>query len=152
MIVWYKLIIAIIICVAVGAISGLFTASSINSWYSKLNKPSFNPPNYLFGPVWTILYILMGVSLYFLWQSNNKTVVIFFIIQLILNFFWSFIFFQLKNPLFAFIEIIILLIMIILTTVYAYPISKTAAYLMIPYILWVMFASILNFSIYWLNR
>lgn len=152
MIVWYKLIISIAVCLAVGFVAGFFTASSVNSWYSKLNKPSFNPPSYLFGPVWTLLYILMGISLYLVWNNGSKIAIIFFIIQLALNFAWSFLFFQLKNPLIAFIEIIILLIMIIVTTIKFYPISTTAAYLMIPYILWVTFASILNFSIYWLNR
>jgi translocator protein len=153
MISWYKLIISILICLAVGFFSGFFTATSIDSWYSKISKPSFNPPNWLFGPVWTILYILMGISLYLVWNSNgSKTAIMFFAIQLLLNFLWSFIFFKLQNPFIAFIEIIILLAIIIITAIKFYPISTTAAYLMIPYILWVSFATILNFSIYWLNR
>jgi tryptophan-rich sensory protein len=95
----------------------------------------------------------MGVALYLVWNnSNDKVAIAFFIIQLILNFVWSFLFFQLKNPLVAFIEILMLLTMILMTTIKFYPISKAAAYLMIPYILWVSFATVLNFSIYWLNR
>ncbi|MGV8086225.1 MAG: TspO/MBR family protein [Candidatus Woesearchaeota archaeon] len=152
MIVWYKLIISILVCLGIGTISGLFTASSIDSWYSKLNKPSFNPPNYIFGPVWTILYIMMGVALYFLWQSNNKFLITLFMIQLVMNFFWSLIFFRLQNPLLAFIDIILLLITIIIITIYSYSISKTVTYLMIPYCLWVIFASVLNLYIYILNR
>jgi translocator protein len=150
---YLKLIISIVVCLAVGFIAGIWTSSSINSWYSTLNKPSFNPPNWLFGPVWTILYILMGISLYLVWNQNgSKIAIMFFVLQLLLNFLWSFLFFQMKNPLIAFIEIIFLLAMIIITAIKFYPISTTAAYLMIPYIIWVTFASILNFSIYWLNR
>lgn len=150
MIIWWKLIVSIIICLAVGAIAGVFTANSVESWYSKLNKPSFNPPNYLFGPVWTILYVLMGVALYLIWTSNNKTALTLFIIQLTLNFAWSFLFFQLKNPLIALIEIIVLLAFIIATTIVAR--NPVVTYLFIPYIAWVSFATILNASIYWLNR
>ena len=141
---------SIVICLAVGGIAGFFTANSVSGWYKDLNKPSFNPPNYLFGPVWTVLYILMGVALYFIWTSNNKTALIFFIAQLVLNFAWSFLFFQLKNPLIAFIEILILLVVIIATVITAR--NSVVTYLFIPYILWVSFATILNASIYWLNR
>jgi len=150
---YFKLIVSIVACLLVGFIAGIWTASSISSWYNSLNKPSFNPPNWLFGPVWTMLYILMGISLYLVWNSNgSKTAIMFFVIQLVLNFLWSFMFFSLKNPLVAFVDIIILLVMIILTTIQFYPVSRTATGLMIPYILWVSFASVLNFSIYWLNR
>jgi tryptophan-rich sensory protein len=153
MVTLYKLIISIAICLLVGFTSSFFTTASISTWYKDLNKPSFNPPNYLFGPVWTILYLLMGISLYLVWNnSTDKVAIVFFIIQLALNFLWSFLFFQLKNPLLALIEILVLLAFIIATTIKFYPISKTAAYLLIPYILWVSFATILNFSIYWLNR
>jgi tryptophan-rich sensory protein len=150
---YLRLVASIGICLLVGFIAGFFTSSSISSWYSQLNKPSFNPPNWLFGPVWTVLYILMGVSLYLVWNNDgSKIAIIFFAVQLALNFIWSFLFFSLHNPLIAFIEILLLLSMIIVTTLKFYPISHTAAFLMIPYILWVSFASVLNFSIYWLNR
>jgi tryptophan-rich sensory protein len=152
MVVWNKLLISVIVCLAVGFIAGFFTSSSINSWYSTLEKPNFNPPNWLFGPVWTLLYFLMGVSLYLVWSNNgSKLAMAFFVIQLVLNFLWSFLFFQLKNPLLAFIDIILLSVMIVVTMVSFYPISAAAAYLMIPYLLWVGFASVLNFAIYWLN-
>lgn len=150
MIIWWKLIVSIVICLAVGAIAGLFTASSVSGWYKDLNKPSFNPPNYLFGPVWTILYFLMGIALYILWTSNNKTALTLFIIQLALNFAWSFLFFQLKNPLLALIEIIILLSFMLATVIVAR--NSVVTYLFIPYIAWVTFATILNASIYFLNR
>ena len=151
---YYKLIISIGVCLAVGFISGFWTSSSISSWYAHLHKPSFNPPNWIFGPVWTLLYILMGVALYLVWNdtASVNVAMTFFIIQLVLNFFWSYLFFSLKNPLIAFIEILFLLLMIIITTIEFYPISNAAAYLLIPYILWVSFASVLNLSILLLNK
>lgn len=151
---YIKLIVSIVICLLIGFIAGISTSKSIDSWYSKIKKPTFNPPSWIFGPVWTILYVLMGVSLYLLWTSkiDNRLAIMFFVIQLVLNFLWSYLFFGLQNPLIAFIEIVILWIMIILTMIYAYPVSQTASLLMIPYILWVTFASILNLSIYLLNH
>ena len=148
-----KLIVSVGGCLLVGFISGLWTARSVKSWYSRLKKPSFNPPNWLFGPVWTLLYILMGISLYIIWNANGPVLaIIFFIIQLILNFLWSLLFFSLRKPLVAFIDIILLLAMIILTAIEFYQISSIAAFLFIPYILWVSFASLLNFSVYSLNK
>jgi len=152
MFVWYKFLISILICLAIGFFSSFFTRDSISGWFKKLKKPKFNPPNYLFGPVWTLLYIMMGITLYLLWQNSAWIAILFFIIQLVLNFFWSYIFFTLKKLSWAFIEIIFLWIMIIVTIIISYPISALAAYLMIPYILWVSFASILNYSIFRLNR
>lgn len=153
---YVKLIVSIGGCLIIGAIAGLFTSSSIESWYSKLNKPSFNPPNWIFGPVWTLLYVLMGISVYLVWTSESVSgsslAITLFLIQLLLNFLWSFLFFYFKNPFIAFIEILLLLVMIIVTTIQFYPISTTAALLFIPYILWVSFATILNFSIWWLNK
>jgi len=150
---YLKLVISIGVCLLVGFIAGMFTSTSIDTWYSTLTKPSFNPPNWVFGPAWTILYIMMGIALYLVWNSsNNRIAITFFMIQLALNFLWSFLFFALENPLIAFIGILLLLGMIILTAVQFYPVSRTAAFLLIPYILWVIFASVLNFSIYWLNR
>lgn len=143
---WYKLLISIVVCLLVGFIAGQFTTTSIDSWYSTLKKPSFNPPNWIFGPVWTLLYILMGVALYFTW--NSKMGLIFFFIQLGLNFFWSLIFFSLHSPFFAFIEILLLIFFIIMTMIYS---PRIVVYLMIPYLLWVMFATVLTFSIWRLN-
>lgn len=137
-----------------GFVGSYFTFTSINTWYQALNKPFFNPPNFLFGPVWTILYILMGISLYLILMSKSKkkdlAVKVFFI-QLLLNLLWSFIFFSFQNPFLALLEIIALWIAIFMTIRLFLPISKTAGYLLIPYILWVSFALILNLSIVLLN-
>lgn len=139
----------------VGGISGYFTSASIPNWYADLIKPSFNPPNYLFAPVWTCLYILMGIAIYLIWNQvsyrNKKKAYIFWTTQLFLNFCWSIIFFYLKSPGWALVEIIIMWLFILLTLLEFKKINLTAFYLMIPYILWVSFASILNASIYHLN-
>ncbi len=152
----YKILISIILCLGIGFLGGFATASSVNEWYVMLNKPIFNPPNYLFGPVWTILYILMGVSVGMIWHNGNSSAhriaIGIFIIQLMLNFLWSFLFFYFQQPFIAFIEIVVLWVMIILTIKHFYSIKKMAAYLLLPYLAWVSFASVLNFSLYWLNR
>ncbi len=152
----WKLVISIVICLLVGFIGSFATTPAIPTWYATLNKPFFSPPNYLFAPVWTALYILMGISLYLIWKNGtknkkNKEAINFFLIQLGLNFIWSFIFFGLQNPLVAFIEIAVLWIAIFITILKFWKISKLAAYLLIPYILWVSFASILNLAIVLLN-
>jgi translocator protein len=150
---YFKLIVSIGGCLLVGGISGLWTAKSISSWYKKLRKPSFNPPNWIFGPVWSILYILMGIALYLVWISAGPGIaMILFGIQLLINFLWSFFFFSMKKTLIAFIDILLLLAMIILTALQFYPISRIAAILFVPYILWVCFAAVLNFKIYSLNK
>lgn len=153
---YYKFITSVIICQLAGIIGSFFTISSVSSWYLTLNKPIFNPPSWIFGPVWITLYLLMGISLYIVWDKGitnkqSKIAVSIFAVQLVLNSLWSIIFFGLKNPLLAFIEIIILWIAILLSIKYFYKISKKASYLLIPYILWVSFAAILNFSIFYLN-
>lgn len=151
-----RLFIAIVICNLAGFIGSFFTVTSEGSWYSAIQKPAFNPPNWVFGPVWTILFILMGVSLYLIWneglkKKKVKTPLIFFGIQLVLNILWSAFFFGMQRPLFAFIEIIVLWVFILLTITSFFKVSKTAAYLLIPYIIWVSFAAVLNFSIFLLN-
>jgi tryptophan-rich sensory protein len=139
----------------VGGIGGIATASSITTWYAEINKPSFNPPNYLFGPVWTALYILMGISIYMILQSPKtelrKKAIAIFCIQLFLNFCWSFIFFKFQLLGLAFIEIILIWVSIITMIIIFFEINKKAALLQIPYLLWVSFASILNGSIWFLN-
>jgi len=148
----WKLIISIIFPFLASAIGGFFTTNSVSTWYVTLIKPPFNPPSWVFGPVWGILYLLMGISLYLVWiKKFDKKAFTFFGIQLFLNALWSILFFGLKNPLFSFIEIIILWIAILMTIIYFYRINKNSAYLLIPYILWVTFASVLNFSIFILN-
>ncbi len=152
-----KLIGSIVLCELVGIISTPFTIASIPTWYRTLNKPFFSPPNWVFGPVWTILYALMGVSLYLVRKKGIKnkktrTAILYFMIQLTLNFLWSLIFFGLHSPVWAFVTIVFLWITILILMMKFYPLSKTAAYLLIPYIIWVSFASLLNLSIVVLNR
>lgn len=144
-----KLILSIGICLGVGVLGSIFTISSIPTWYATLNKPFFSPPNWVFGPVWTILYILMGISLYLVWIKRRIPAV--FWTQLLLNAIWSIIFFGMKNPLLAFVEIIILWLAIFLTIKSFYKINRLAGNLLIPYLLWVSFASILNLAIVILN-
>jgi benzodiazapine receptor len=150
-----KLIISIVLCQAAGGVGAIFNLKSIPKWYMHLKKPSFNPPNWLFGPVWTILYLMMGISLYFVWVSGVSLIslpLIVFFGQLVLNVLWSVLFFGARKPFIAFVEIIFLLISIGAVVILFYPYSHLAAYLLIPYILWVMFASVLNFELWRLNR
>ena len=152
----FKLIIAIIIPVAVGAISGFFIASGVESWYQTINKPSWNPPGWIFGPVWTTLYVMMGIALFLVWKSDSsdvlkKTAIALFAIQLILNFFWSFIFFDQQQIGWALVEIIVMWFFILLTIFAFGNVSKLAAWLLVPYISWVSFATILNYTIWKLN-
>ena len=152
-----RLAISIGVCLAAGFIGSIFTTASIPTWYTTLEKPSFNPPNWLFGPVWTILFILMGIFAFLVWrvglsEPNVRIALIIFIIQLILNAFWSVAFFGLRSPIAGLIVIIILWIAILLTILSFAKVSISAGILLIPYILWVSFASILNATIYVLNR
>ncbi len=149
-----KLILSIGISLTAGAVGSLFTVSSIPTWYSTLNKPTFSPPNWVFGPVWTTLYILMGVSLYWIFMSKSKLKqkgLTLFFVQLALNTAWSIVFFGMKNPSLAFVNIIALWITILLTIKIFYKINKNSAYLLYPYLLWVSFASLLNLMIVVLN-
>ena len=152
-----KLIISEIIPQAAGIIGALVTAPAISGWYRQLSKPSFNPPSWLFGPAWTILYLLMGVALFLVWRRGSqeqtaKTALMLFGLQLALNVVWSFIFFGLKSPGLAFAEILILWCAILATTVYFFRISRPAGILLAPYLLWVTFAGILNGAIWQLNK
>ena len=151
-----KLVISIAVPLIIGFTSGFFTITGIGSWYQTIQRPSWNPPNWIFGPVWTILYILMGIALYLIWKSDasrtvKRNAIVLFSIQLILNFFWSIIFFNQHQPGFAFIEIGVMWVMILLTSFAFAKINTTAAWLLVPYISWVSFAAILNFTIWKLN-
>ncbi|HLD31277.1 MAG TPA: TspO/MBR family protein [Patescibacteria group bacterium] len=150
---WFPLIVSIAVCQSAGGIGALATNQSVQTWYQELNKPSFSPPDWIFGPVWTLLYLLMGVALFLLWQKKEKTsiAIIFFGIQLILNSLWSIIFFGWHSPLFALGEIIFLEIAILTTIILAWRQSRPAAILLLPYLLWVGFATVLNWQIYLLN-
>lgn len=136
-------------------VGNFFTAPSIQGWYVALEKPSFSPPNWLFGPAWTILYFLMAVSAFLVWQEREspqrKKALTFYFIQLALNSLWSIIFFGWYNLGLAFVEIIFLWLFILLTLISFYRIKKLAGILFIPYLIWVSFASILNFAIWQLN-
>jgi tryptophan-rich sensory protein len=151
-----KLLASILLCQLAGVIGSVFTASSLENWYILLEKPSFNPPSWVFFPVWTTLYTLMGISLYLVWEKGLqkpevKKGILIFGIQLGLNSLWSFLFFGLKSPYYAFIEIILLWFAILLTILQFRKISKTASYLLLPYIVWVSFAAVLNYYIWILN-
>jgi tryptophan-rich sensory protein len=152
---YLKLALCITIPLLIGGISGFATATSITDWYVGINKPSFNPPNYLFGPVWTTLYILMGISFFMILQSPanelRKKAIAIFCIQLFLNFCWSFIFFKFQSLGLAFIEIIFMWLSIVTMIIVFFEINKKAALIQIPYLLWVSFASVLNGSIWFLN-
>ena len=145
-------------CLLVGYFSGMVTRDSISTWYRTLVKPSFNPPNWVFAPVWTILYIMMGVAGGMVWNrlekdpENVKKAFTFFIIQLALNAAWPVIFFYLHNPFLALLEIILFWLIIFETYTQFKKIDKTAGLLLIPYLAWVSFATVLNASIWWLNR
>lgn len=147
--------ICIAIPLAVGGLSALITHDSMKS-FEQLNQPSLSPPGWLFPAVWSVLYILMGLASYFVLNRGNgkkqiRVSLYLYTLQLIMNFFWSIIFFNLGWFLFAFVWLVVLLILIILTTVLFFRQTETAGYLMIPYILWVIFAGYLNFCIYLLN-
>ncbi|MDD4126067.1 MAG: tryptophan-rich sensory protein [Methanomicrobium sp.] len=150
------LVASLIVCNLAGVIGGLFTETGPGTWYSGLVKPWFMPPSIAFPIAWTILYILMGVSLYLLWtedrtEAHVKIALGFFAIQLILNVAWSFFFFGLNNPLYGLIVIVFLWIFILETIIASYRINKKAGYFLIPYIVWVSFAAIINAAVLMLN-
>lgn len=155
---YLRIIYCVAICLVVGYLSSITTQSSINTWYPTLIKPSFNPPNWLFAPVWTLLFIMMGIAAGMIWNhlENQRELVkkalLFFTVQLLLNALWSYLFFGLNNVLLALIEVILLWLVIYETFHIFRKIDKKAAYLFIPYLIWVAFAAVLNGSIYYLNR
>jgi benzodiazapine receptor len=147
---------SIIICLAAGAIGALAAYPAIPGWYASLIKPSFSPPNWMFGPVWTMLYVLMGIAAYAVYRTGMKKqavrdAIAIFGVQLGLNLLWSLLFFGLHSPLYGLICIVTLWAAIAITIIRFYAISKNAGLLLVPYILWVSFASLLNFSIWMLN-
>jgi len=152
---YIAIIISIVIAQSAGLIGSVFTTSAIPSWYADLAKPSWNPPSWLFGPVWLTLYTLMGIAAYFVYQKKElpgaKIALIIYGVHLALNVLWSILFFGLKNPGLAFLEILILLGFIIATTILFWRINTWAGILFLPYIVWVSFATILNYTIWRLN-
>lgn len=145
------------LCLSIGSLGTLFTIPAIPGWYAGLAKPFFSPPNWIFGPVWTILYILMGISAFFIWSKGTKNKKVrealkLFAIQLFLNAIWSPVFFGARNLLLALLIIIAMWIYIVKTIMAFSKLDKNASYLLYPYIAWVSFATILNFSVWLLNK
>lgn len=150
-----KLIISIALPLILGSVAGMFTSQSVPDWYAALNKPAFNPPGWIFGPVWTLLYLLMGISFFMVWKQEKDKLrnlaILIYSVQLLLNFAWSFIFFYFKLIGLALVEIVLLWCAIILMLVLFKKVKPIAAYINIPYLLWVSFAAILNAAYYILN-
>lgn len=152
-----KLVVAVAVPLLVGGLSGLATARSVQDWYPGLVKPSFNPPSWVFGPVWTLLYLMMGIAAFLVWQKGwasgaVKTALALFAIQLILNGLWSILFFGLRSPGLALADIILLWLSVGATMVLFWGLTPVAGMLLLPYEAWVTFAALLNGSIYILNR
>lgn len=149
---WWVLAGFIVACVAVGGLGGFATAQSVVEWYPTLNKPSWTPPSWLFGPVWTLLYLMMAVAAWLVWRAgNSKGALILFWAQLALNLAWSFLFFGARSPILGLLDIILLWIAIA-ATIFAFALhSRKAAFLLVPYLAWVSFATALNSAIYLLN-
>jgi tryptophan-rich sensory protein len=152
----WKLLASFVLCFLVAYAGSMITLPAISTWYETINKPFFNPPNFVFGPVWTLLYALMAIAFFLVWKSHagkqqKEKAYIFFYAQLFLNLFWSIAFFGLQQPLLGLIVILVLWGLIKKTIAYFRPISKQAAYLLYPYLLWVSYATILNFAIAVLN-
>ena len=152
-----RLAASVIICIIPGFVGSMINARAIPTWYAFINRPSFAPPDWVFAPVWTALYVIMGVSLFLVWRRGTKTpgvkgALLAFAIQLVLNGLWTPVFFGLKSPFAGLIVIIIMWAAILITIVRFYPISRTAALLLVPYLAWVSFATALNAGFYVLNR
>lgn len=150
------IIISVAVCLLIGFLTGIVVQSSVNDWYVSLNKPFFNPPNWVFAPVWTILYILMGVSAGLVWARGFyhiwvKTALYHFAFQLVFNALWSIVFFGFKNPFWALLVILALLVLILLTFKWFNIVHKKASYLLIPYFIWVCYATLLNYKIWEMN-
>ena len=151
-----RLIISIAICLLASAIGSISSYSSIQTWYLTLQKPAFNPPNWVFGPAWITLYLLMGVSLYLVWEKGlrdrkARISVSVFGVQLALNVLWSVLFFGLRSPLYGMVVIVMLWAAIALTILRFMAISKKAGLILVPYIAWVSFAAVLNYYVWILN-
>jgi tryptophan-rich sensory protein len=152
-----KLLVAVAVPLAIGGLSGFVTARSVDTWYPTLAKPSFNPPAWVFGPTWTVLYILMGVALFLVWRQGLDTpgvklAVTLFAVQLALNALWSILFFGMQSPAWAFAEILLLWLAIVATLWAFWRLMPVAGWLLVPYLAWVSFAAVLNGSIWILNR
>lgn len=150
------LLAVILICFLVELIAGWLTQQTVHTWYPQLQKPSWTPPDLLFAPVWTLLYLLMAIAVWLIWKtpspSSKTAAYLFFWGQLLVNLIWSGLFFALRNPLLAMFDIALLWVLIICTIRSFYLIHPRAAYLLVPYLLWVTYAASLNGAIWYLNR
>jgi len=151
-----KLVVSIVACQCAGIIGSIFTTRAIPTWYAALEKPFFNPPNWLFAPAWITLYLLMGIAAFLVWrkglgQKGVRAALVVFLVQLVLNALWSVVFFGLKSPLWGVVVILALWVAILLTIIRFFKLSTAAGALLLPYILWVSFASVLNVAIWVLN-
>lgn len=149
-----RLVASVIFVLLFGLAGSYFTSQSVKTWYPQLQKPFFTPPDWLFAPAWAAIYFLIGLALYVCWQNNfwnNSKLRFFFFLQLTLNFLWSPLFFSLQSPLLGFIDILLLDIAVVITLVLILKHSRVATFLMIPYLFWILFATILNFAILILN-
>lgn len=152
----YKLIISIVVSLCAGGIGSIFTFSKIPTWYAALEKPFFTPPDWLFAPAWTTLYVLMGVAAFYVWRAGSdksevRVALVTFLIQLIFNALWSVVFFGLESLFYGVVVIVALWVIILFTIIRFYRVSRVGAWLLIPYILWVTFASALNTGVWLLN-
>ncbi len=150
-----KIIVCVVVCLGLGSASGLLAGSATTEWYNRLVKPSFQPPPWVFGPAWSLLYTLMGIALARVWNAVDSTsksrALVIFGVQFVLNLLWSPVFFGMENPKAALVIIVLMWIFIVATIRAFGKTDKTAAYLLIPYLLWVSFASLLNAAIVYLN-
>lgn len=154
--VWISLVAFIVLCFIVQIIGSFWTKESVSTWYPHLVKPSWTPPDWLFGPVWTFLYILIAIAGWLIYRTNDSLTrtgaLMLYGIQLALNFMWSFLFFSLRSPLLGLIDITLLCLFIGLTIIKAWQIRPLASLLLTPYFIWVLYATSLNARIWWLNR
>ncbi len=148
---WAKLGIMVLACELAGIVGSIFTIPAIAGWYAGLTKSAFAPPSWVFGPAWTTLYFLMGVAAYLIWRKGEVRALYVFWAQLTANVLWSYFFFGMHNPALALFDIVLLWVLIFWTIAIFAKISRSAAYMLIPYIAWVSFAAYLNYSIWMLN-
>lgn len=152
----WKLVVAVAVVELIGNLGAIFTLPAISTWYASLAKPSFTPPSWLFGPAWIVLYALIGIALYLVWERGAgkpkfRNAMLAFGAQLVLNVMWSFAFFGLHSPAYGVIVIVALWIAILAAVITFYRISRAAAYALVPYLIWVTFAAILNMFVFLMN-
>ena len=153
---WISFVVFILICLIVEIIGGYWTKETVSTWYPTLTKPSWTPPDWIFGPVWSCLYIMIAIAGWLIYRTKHShkrtTALIFYGSQLALNFIWSFLFFSLRSPLLGLIDIVLLCVLVSLTIIKAWQVRPFASLLLFPYLIWVMYATSLNIGIWLLNR